>query len=197
MDSMKIIVLSGSTRPNSQSRKVADVVLAKLEATGQAEIELVDLHEVKLPVYDESEQPAWKELSEKFKEADGFVWVIPEWNGTAGPGIMNMLAYLKHEIFHKPVLPVSVSSGIGGAYPLAQIKAFGAKNSKVVFVPEPIRILGVKEIFNGLEPEVEVPNDTTVHERMEYSLKILLAYAAKLRELRQSGVLDERYTSGY
>lgn len=195
---MNIVVVSCSTRPGSQSRKVADIIMHKLSKKSQIETSLVDLYEAQLPVYDDTNRPEWKDIKHAFTAADGLVWVIPEWNGTAGPGVMNLLGYIKRELFHKPVLPVSVSNGIGGAYPLAQVKGFGAKNSRVVFVPEPIRIMGVEEIFNSPEPNPDVKNDAMLHERTEYALDVLLAYAAKLGELRDSGVVDsKRYTSGY
>jgi NAD(P)H-dependent FMN reductase len=198
MNCMKILVLSGSTRPKSQSRKVADIIVGKLKSKQQAEVELLDLCEAKLPIYDDGEKLEWEHISKKLIEADGFVWVVPEWNGTAGPGIMNLLAYLKQQICHKPVLLVGVSSGIGGAYPLAQIRGFGAKNSRAVFVPESIRILNVKDFFNGEQPDPNLDSDATLHARTDYALDILLAYTTKLGEIRSNDLIDpKRYTSGY
>lgn len=192
---MNIVIISGSTRPNSQSVKVAGVLQRKL--VGKAEVELLDLAEHKLPLYDDGKHQSWADLSTRLQAADGCIWVVPEWNGSAGPGIMNFLAYLKQELNHKPVLLVGVSSGIGGAYPLAQLRAFGAKNSRAVFVPEALRFMHVKELFNGPEPDQENATDVTMHQRADYALTVLLAYATALQTVRNQVIDGPRYPTGY
>lgn len=195
---MKILVVSTSTRANSQSRKVADVLLHKLQEM-DVDSEILDLHEAKLPIYDDTKKPEWEPISEKLREADGYLWVIPEWSGTAGPGIMNLITYIdaKGLISHKPILLASVSSGAGGSYPLAQIKAFGMKNTRGVIVPESLRFRQVEDYFNSLTPDVANKTDIGLHERSEYALKILVEYAKALHQVRQSGSIDPKaYPSG-
>lgn len=194
---MKIVIISGSTRAHSQSLKIAQVLRHKL--IGQVDdVELLDLNMTKLPLYDDTNAPEWIPVKELLADADGYVWVVPEWNGTAGPGIMNLLAYIKTEMMHKPVLLAGVSSGAGGAYPLAQIKAFGAKNSHAVFVPEQLRFREVESIFNDNDPDEHIDADVSMHERADFALRILYAYTSKLYDLRQEiGDDIKRYPSGY
>lgn len=196
---MKIVVVSGSTRDGSQSIKVSTRLVEKL-ASKNAEVELIDLNKAKLPVYDDTESDPWQQLKNKLDDADGFVLVTPEWNGSASPGMMNFLTYTSSygkSLAHKPALIAAVSSGAGGAYPIAQLKAFGNKNNIPVFVPEHLRFRQVESVLNSSEPEADNKVDQSMHERMDYALDILLAYAEKIREIRDLGIIDlKTYPNG-
>lgn len=102
MTSIGIIV--GSTRPGRRGRAVADWV-AGSAAAHRADIEIVDLADLALPVLDEA-HPAmagsyekehtrrWAELAGGF---DGFVFVTPEYNHSI-PGVLkNAIDYLYAE----------------------------------------------------------------------------------------------------
>lgn len=197
---MKIVVVQGSTRAGSQSRKVADVLIGKLQKMEGVETKLIDLHESPLPIYDDTKKPEWETMKQDFVSADGFVWVVPEWSGTAGPGIMNLAVYLGEggQAAHKPVLLAAVSSGAGGAYPLAQIKAHTGKNGRWVVVPEPLRFRDIGKIFNSNEPDSQSKVDQTMHERSQYSLEVLVEYIDALSKMRSETGRDYRkYKSGY
>lgn len=192
-----ISLISASTRANSQSLKVTNRLAQKLTDLS-IENNIIDLHALRLPLYDDTDQDTWKAMSQQLENSDACVWVVPEWNGTAGPGIMNVLTYLDNELDHKPVLLVSVSSGAGAAYPLALLKGFGGKNSKAVFIPEQLRFRDVKTVFNAAEPEVDNHSDHTMHERSQYALAVLNEYAQALKKLREGDVLDvTRYHNGF
>jgi NAD(P)H-dependent FMN reductase len=196
---MKIVVVSGSTRNDSQSIKVATRLTEKLQ-TKSANPLLIDLNEKKLPMYDDTEASEWQEIKTQIVDSDGFILVTPEWNGSASPGIMNFLTYTSSygkSLAHKPILIASVSSGAGGSYPIAQLKAFGNKNNFPVFVPEHLRLRDVKKILNGRAPETGNEVDESMHARMDYAVKVLLAYAEKLAEIRNQGIIDlDKYPHG-
>lgn len=198
---MKIIVVSANTRADSQSLKVANVLLGKLNKVRGVKASLIDLYARPLPMYDDTKQPEWEKMKKEFAECDGMVWVFPEWGGTAGPGIMNLVTYLgtgERPVAHKPVLLASVSDGTGGAYPLAQIKGFGSKNGHEVFVPEQLRFREVKGIFNSNQPEPGNKSDASMHERSQYALEVLVEYAKTLGKMRTESKLDfHQYPSGY
>lgn len=194
---MKIVVISGSVRANSESRKVADYLAGRLRAFGVV-AEVVDLNEQRLPLYDDSKegpwQSVWEPIEKQLQEAEGFVFVSPEWDGVFSVGLHNMFHYAvkKRVLDHKPVMLVGVSDGMGGAYPIAQLKAVGPKNTHYVVSPENLRISKVKEaLVNG---EIVVDG---VRERADYSLQVLIEYAKALKPIRKSGLLDlKKFGSG-
>ncbi len=198
---MKIVVVQGSTRAKSQSRKVADRVIEKLQ-TLQAQPVLIDLHELKLPVYDDSGQPEWPPVAQHLEQADGYVLISPEWNGSASPGILNFLTFAsvgkQKPLAHKPAIIVSVSSGAGGSYPISNLKSYGNKNNHPVFIPEHVRVRDVEHYMNSQQPEEGNDIDKTVHDRLEHALKVLVLYAEKIADIRTSGIVDlEKYPHGF
>lgn len=196
---MKIVVVSGSVRDGSQSRKVADYLQERL-ADMDVEAGLVDLNKQRLPLYDHSDEGPWQDIwapiEKELSDADGFVFVSPEWDGLASVGLHNMFHYTtktkNHVLAHKPVMLTSVSTGMGGAYPLAQLRSAGPKNTHYVVSPENLRVSKVKEVL--IDGDMVVDG---VRERADYSLKILIEYAKALRQVRAAGILDyEKFASG-
>lgn len=96
----KIAVISGSSRENSKTLVVSKWI------SDQMEYELVDLLDFNLSHYNEPSSPRsakeykydeTKKWSNKVKEFDGFIFVIPEYNGFF-PGIVkDAIDYLYYE----------------------------------------------------------------------------------------------------
>lgn len=185
---MKIVVIACSTRPQSQSLKVAEYLRQRLESF-EAQAALVDLNAQRLPLYDDSETGTWEEvwapMSEELEAAEGYVFVSPEWNGTTGPGLVNMLLYVDNEMAHKPVMTVGVSAGRGGTYPLVDMRLMGYKNNHYVITPESLIVSRVKETL--VDGQL---TDEKVRARADYALKILMEYATALTLVRHSGTVD-------
>lgn len=196
---MKIVAISGSTQANSQSLKLAKYLQARLE-TKQATANLVDLHKLNLPILgsaDKSWQPAWQTAEKKLAAADGYVFVVPEWNGTAAPGLRNMLLYTAGQtLAHKPVMVVGVSAGRGGARPIMDVRAAGHKDTRYLIIPESLIVSQCHEVFNDQNFDKDAP-DIYLKQRADYSLSLLLEYARALQSVRQSKVIDhEAYPFG-
>ncbi len=197
---MKIVVVSGSMRDKSQSYSVAEYLQKRL-AGMELDADLVDLNKQRLPLFDDSDtgewQKIWEPMEEVLAKADGFVFVTPEWDGMFSAGLHNLFNYVasgsdKNTMAHKPVMLVGVSSGMGGAYPLAQLRMTGPKNTHFVVSPENLRIAQVKEVL--VDGEIVVDG---VRERAEYSLKVLIEYAKALKPIRESDILDlKKFGSG-
>ena len=98
---MKITIISGSTRKNSQSRRVSEYLSSCLTKF-EIENTILDLNEKRLPLYDsgedESWQPLWDEMSDVLQQSDGFVFVSPEWDGMFSVGLHNMFHYADKEM---------------------------------------------------------------------------------------------------
>ena len=154
-------------------------------------VDLLDLHSLKLPLYDDGETEAENkiELLDRLSYGDGYIFVSPEWNGMMSHGLANMMHYVKHEMAHKPVMLVGVSSGRGGTYPIAQMKLFGQKNRHYVISPENLIVGNVKSILNDQEMDESAP-DFGVKKRAEYSLNVLIEYTKALKSVRSSGKIN-------
>lgn len=188
--SLKVTVISASTRSNSQSLRVSKY-LQKVLDKNDVSTHLLDLNQLKLPVYDASGEGDWKQdwqsVSKDLDNSDGFVVVSPEWDGMASVGWLNMLHYVNRELAHKPLMLVAVSSGMGGAYPIAQMKEMGQKNKHFVLVPENLRFSNVKDLFDEEGSEIIVES---VKARSEYALKLLIEYAKVIKPIRSSNIID-------
>jgi len=192
---MKITIIQGSTRDNSQSRKVADYLSARLMKFNIENI-ILDLNEKRLPLYNDIKNGPWKslwnEISEELNESDGLIFVSPEWDGMFSVGLHNMFYYVDKELADKPVLAVGVSSGLGGRYPLQQMRIMGYKNKSFVIIPESLYYDHIKEsLVDG------VLTDSRSFERTDYVLKVLVEYAKALIAVRKSGVINyEKFPNG-
>lgn len=184
-----ILVISASNRSDSQSLKISKVLQQKVIEQGQS-AELLDLHAADLPLFKLQPWEGWPAISDQLSRADGYVFVVPEWHGMVPPALLNMLMFASTELAHKPVLMVGVSSGGGGAYPLAELKSFGGKNRHYVFVPAHIVIRQVESLFNSLAPDADNQIDSELHERAEHALAMLIAYAQALTTVRGMSHLE-------
>lgn len=112
-----------STRSGRQGDLVNSWFQAQAREHGAFEIEVVDLAEVRLPLYDEPRHPRLRQYehahtkawSESVARADAYVFVTPEYNHVAPPSLTNALDFLVHEWAYKPAGFVSyggVSAGL-------------------------------------------------------------------------------------
>ena len=118
----KIGIILGSTRPGRNGEAVAKWVYELAKQRTDAEYELVDLLDYKLPHLDEIvppsmgqyTQPHTLEWAQKIASFDGFVMVTPEYNhGTSG-ALKNAIDFLFAEWNNKAVGFVSYGA-VGGA----------------------------------------------------------------------------------
>ena len=102
--------------------------------------------------------------------------------------LKNLLLLCSTELTHKPALIVALSSGMGGAYPVAELRANSCKDTKVCYIPEVVIIRQVQLTLNG--PVAENNYDLVTRQRLGYSLKLLAEYSKALALVRESGVVD-------
>jgi len=154
---------------------------------------VVDLAEAPLPWWDETLRDpnseasrAWRPCSQMLGESDALVVVTPEWSGMAPPAVKNFfLLCAQGDLAHKPGLIVAISGGIGGAYPVAELRSSSYKNTRICFIPDHLILRGVSHQFNG-----GTATDESVRRRFVYSLRVLGAYAEALGAVRRAGVID-------
>ena len=188
---MKISIISASHRKESESERIANLIGSQIKSN-QPSINLfnLDLSLSNLPLWSPNKKNGsgiwgqkWKNISNELKQSDGFVFVVPEYGGMATPNSKNIFLLCGDgELAHKPGLIVSVSSGNGGAYPIADLRSFSYKNTHIMWIPENIIIRNVQE-YNPGNHGNSIPE--WLDNRIDYTLEILLAYSLNMRPLRE------------
>ena len=188
---MKISIISASHRKASQSERVANIISSRVKsAKPSANLFNLDLSESNLPLWSPDKKngsgiwgKTWKNISNELNDSDGFIFVVPEYGGMATPQSKNFFLLCgEGELAHKPGLIVSVSSGNGGAYPVADLRSFSYKNTHIMWIPENIIIRNVEE-YNPGEHGSSIPE--WLDNRIDYTLELLLAYSLNMQSLRK------------
>jgi NAD(P)H-dependent FMN reductase len=126
-----IHVVLGSTREGRFSEKPARWVEERLSARDDMSVELVDLRDYPLPMFDLPRSPAYtgrdypspeiERWGSKVDEADGFVFVMPEYNHGYSAVLKNAIDHAFVEWHRKPVAFVSYGN-VGGARAVEQMR---------------------------------------------------------------------------
>jgi NAD(P)H-dependent FMN reductase len=192
---MKIVIVSGSGRTESQSLKVANWLAAELDSQG-AETSVLELaREDYLPMLhtevwgDVMGEPAQR-LQAKLSEADGYVIVTPEWAGMPSPAVKNFFLYVGKSMADKPALLVGVSSTYGGQYPTAELRTTSHKNTRIVYIPEQLIVRHAEKVMNSPQATADDNEDAYIQTRARYDLGVLLAYAETMKPLRGHKAID-------
>ncbi|MCQ9344272.1 NADPH-dependent FMN reductase [Corynebacterium kozikiae] len=110
----RVAIVLGSTRPGRISPTVGAWVQQVLQADAQqgaVEYEILDLAEFNLPLFDEPNSPKsgkgyefehTKKWSAAVAGFDGFIFLVPEYNGSLPAVLKNALDFLFHEWQEKP-----------------------------------------------------------------------------------------------
>lgn len=196
---LNIALIAGSSRSGSQSAKVARFLrqrLIELVLTRHEQSSLLDLGERGLPLWPGEDKGPWAEYQQQLAAADALVVIAPEWNGMACPAVKNFFLYAsKAELAHKPALLVGVSSGIGGAYPISELRASGYKNCRIAYLPEHLIVRQVEAVMN--EGPAAGEDDLRIRARADYALDILGKYAEALKPVRAAiDLSNPAFTNG-
>jgi NAD(P)H-dependent FMN reductase len=116
---LKIGIIVGSTRPGRKAAAVAKWVFDILKSRKDAEFEIVDIEDYKLPLLDEPVPPIMRQYSnrhtktwsEKIASLDAYIFVTPEYNHSTSAALKNAIDFLFHEWNNKAAGFV----GYGGA----------------------------------------------------------------------------------
>src|SRR5712672_4214771 len=120
---VRILVFYGSYRSDRMGIRLADYVVAGLQARG-GDVEFVDAKTIGLPMLDRmykeyppgSAPEALESLASKIRASDAFVFVTGEYNWGMQPGLKNLTDHFLEEWFWRPAAIASYSAGrIAGA----------------------------------------------------------------------------------
>ena len=115
-----ITVISGTNRPGSNTRKVAEIVLNLLRGVGE-ETALIDLSDIPAELFAASsyaDKPGeFAPMQDAILEARGILTIVPEYNGSF-PGVLkyfiDMLRF-PESLYEMPAAFVGISAGQWGA----------------------------------------------------------------------------------
>jgi len=131
---MKIAVVLGSTRPKYRlGERVAKWVMSETSKFPQAKFTFLDLRNYNLPFFNEEEGPSGnknrqpeenvKQWLKDIKDADGYIFITPEYNAGPSAALKNSIDFLAFEAKRKPAVVVGYSDGSnGGMYSPLQLR---------------------------------------------------------------------------
>ncbi len=153
----KLGIIVASVRDHRVGAAVAAWCSEQAQATGQWDVDLIDLKDVNLPLLNEPEHPVkqqyqyehTKQWSARVAACDTFVIVTPEYNFGMAPALLNALDYLAVEWKYKAAGFVSYG-GISGGLRSVQMTRVMLANLRMVPVVDAVTIAFVaKQMADG------------------------------------------------
>lgn len=129
MSNPRIGIVIGSVREGRFAEKAAEWIAAVAAARDDIEIEVLDLKDYPLPMFDEQMSPAWgpskNEVATlwqaRLNSLDGFIMTAAEYNHAPAAVLKNAMDYAYLEWANKPVGFVGYG-GVGGARAVEQLR---------------------------------------------------------------------------
>ena len=181
-----IQVIVGTSRPGSNSRKVA-VQVAEIYATQvNVPVNLLDVAtlppEIFSPAAYAKKPEAYAPFSKAVIESDGLVFVVPEYNGSM-PGVLKHFidCWKYPESFERrPVCYVGISSaGSGGLRPIEHLAQIMAYRNAFQF-PERVFMTGIGDL---IDPTTEKLKDPALAARLEKQARGFVEFIRRLKPI--------------
>lgn len=130
----RIAVIVGSTRPTRFADIPARWILEQAQARGDMEVELVDLRDHPLPLFDEmasnrwmpSQNPEAVRWQETLARFDGFIFVVAEYNHSITGVLKNALDQAYKEWERKAFTAIGYG-GVGAARAVEHLRGIGSE----------------------------------------------------------------------
>jgi chromate reductase, NAD(P)H dehydrogenase (quinone) len=192
----RIGVVLGSSRERRLGERVIRWVLARAKEVPEADFALFDLACYQLPFFDEAIAP-WDNPDrhpapnvarwlEDVASADGYLFVVPEYNLAVPAVVKNALDLLAHEADAKPASILTYSDTFNGGVTAGH--EFRLIVNKLGMLPLPMTV-PLPHAEQLLDPDGSLVAEsrfaTVVAQVLPYLLRELAHYAAALRPLRQ------------
>ncbi len=125
----KIAIIIGSTRATRFADKPAAWMLEQARAHGAFDVELVDLRDFDLPLFNEAASNLWMPSSDpaaikwqnKIGEFDGYIFVTAEYNRSITGALKNALDQAYVQWNRKPMAAIGYG-GVGGARAIEHLR---------------------------------------------------------------------------
>jgi NAD(P)H-dependent FMN reductase len=182
-------IIIASTRPGRVGPSVAAWIYERAVAHGGFDVELIDLAEVNLPMFDEPKHPRFgeyvhqhtKDWSATIRRGDAYIFVIPEYNYGFNAAVKNAIDYLNAEWQHKPVAFVSYGGVAAGTRAVQMLKQV-VTTLKMVPIFESVNIPFVQQF---LDEDRQLQPNAIMEEAAGAMLDQLAQLAHALQVLRE------------
>jgi NAD(P)H-dependent FMN reductase len=129
-----IALIIGSTRKTRFADIPAQWMLAQAKARTDMTVELVDLRDFDLPMFDEMASNLWMPSSDpravawqnKLAEFDGYIFVVAEYNRSVTGSLKNALDQAYKEWGHKPMTAIAYGAA-GGTRALEHLRTIAVE----------------------------------------------------------------------
>ena len=186
---MNILIISGSPRDGASSLSVAHYTKKQLTKHTDAHIDVFDLNTCSLEFW--SDQADIDETAKRLiSQADGYVFVVPEWHGMVPPAFKNLFHFFNGLFSHKPAYIIGVSSGSGGRYPITELRSTTYKNSFINYIPVSTVLDKVDETIN--KNGEYIAESDHLAQRIDDGLQYLIEYTKSLCSVRESSIFIEK-----
>ena len=184
----KLKIITSTTRPGRKGPAVSEWVLEVSKQFPDYETEILDLHTLALPLFDEPEHPRMRKYqhehthrwSRAIDEADAIIIVTAEYNFGMPAPLKNALDYLVHEWSSKPVAFVSYGGQSGGLRSVQMTKLV-VTALKMMPIPEAVAIPFFTKYINE---EGKFVADESLNKSAQAMFTELLRWTAALKPLR-------------
>lgn len=183
-------ILVGTNRPNSNSRKVANLIQTMYKNLDE-EVEILDLKD--LPLHDLRGEFYGKPLPEtigsvikKINESEGLIMIVPEYNGSMPGALKYFMDFWSYpdSFEHRPVCFVGLGGMFGGLRPVEHLQqVFGYRNAFIF--PDRVFLINV---WKHLNAEGEITDKVAV-DLLQSQVKGFQSFCRAL----QSEKLDARH----
>lgn len=163
---VRICIISPSVRRGRKSHRAALYLRDLLREKDIADSEILDLLKYNFPLFEErlkyieSPSAGMVEFSEKIREADGVIIIVPEYNSACPASLKNAVDLLTDEWRKKPVAFVPVSDGnFGGSQSIISFQFVLWKLNAITVSPI-FRIPNIEDVLdeNGIPVDKAVMN---------------------------------------
>ena len=160
MDKPRVVAVAGSLRDGSYTRLALEHTLDAAHEAG-ASVELLDLREYGLPVFDpDTENPTDAEtLMRKIREADAVLLGTPVYHGTISSALKNALDYCGFDEFEDTTTGLLAVAGGGSYGPTLEHLRASVRAVHGWTLPHQVGIRNASDRFDDqgefLEPELE------------------------------------------
>ena len=186
MSTVQIII--GSTRPGRVGLPVAEWFSRRARESGLFDVEVLDLAEIGLPMFDEPHHPRLGQYvhdhtlrwSASVSRGDAYVFVVPEYNYGFNAATKNAIDYLHAEWHGKPVGFVSYGGIAAGTRAVQMLKQVVTTLSMMP-VFESVNLPFVQQMIG---PDGEFRSSPTVDDAATSMLRALHRWEGATRSLR-------------
>jgi NAD(P)H-dependent FMN reductase len=196
---VKIGIVLGSSRVPRLGERVCRFVIAKSVEVPGAEFVLFDLAAYQLPFFDEA-IPPWNNLARQpspdvarwlgdMASADGYLFIVPEYNYAVPAVVKNALDFLGHEADGKPASILSYSDTAHGGSIAGHELRLTLNKLGMLPLPKSLPLAHADQI---LDPDGALTGESDFGHKasqfLPWSLRELVRYSVALRPLRHEVV---------